>query len=550
LWIIYKTGGFKMCARPKVTFNNVSKQYTLQQKKLDKILDLFGVKSNSKSFYALKDISFTVDEGETIGVIGINGSGKSTLSNILAQVVPPTTGEIEVNGETSLIAIAVGLNNNLTGLENIELKCLMQGIKKEEIKRITPLVIDFADLGDFINQPVKTYSSGMKSRLGFAISAHTDPDIMVIDEALSVGDQTFYEKCLKKMNEFKSQGKTIFYISHSVSQIRSFCDKTMWIHYGELIEFGPTKEVLKNYSDFIKFFNSLSEEEKVTYKKEKMAVRQKDYVVKPISTRRSSKVNKEKGSRKSTELVLLVMFFFISTMLMFFDNGVAKGIQFIKQIDMSKDESQSKSEKIPKVAEPEELEAINKVGYIMTEKESVFQSKSLENELLTVSFSDQVHVNNKIGDVLEISVNDQLGYVKQENVYIPQSPVEKTDFTIAEYLDAMPASFVRSYQYYLAFINSEQQEIESKIRGKTGEELDEHGNKQLVFGSVRYKLKSDLLSEGIIVNDFDPQKVNMDELINDAAIISKDNKIFSIFSNNYEYIFNLNNQSVTITAGE
>ncbi|MBY0145139.1 ABC transporter ATP-binding protein [Neobacillus niacini] len=539
-----------MCARPKVTFHNVSKRYTLQQKKLDKILDLLGIKSKSKSFYALKDISFTVDEGETIGVIGINGSGKSTLSNILAQVVPPTTGEIEVNGETSLIAIAVGLNNNLTGLENIELKCLMQGIKKEEIKRITPLIIDFADLGDFINQPVKTFSSGMKSRLGFAISAHTDPDIMVIDEALSVGDQTFYEKCLKKMNEFKSQGKTIFYISHSVSQIRSFCDKTMWIHYGELLEFGPTKEVLKNYSDFIKFFNALSEEEKVKYKKEKMAVRQKEYVVKPISTSRSKKVKKEKTNRKSMELILLVMFFFISTMLMFFDNGVAKGIQFIKQIDMSKDESQVKVEKTSKEAVSDKVEAINKVGYVLTEKESVFQSKELKDEMVTVGFSDQVRVNNKIGDVLEVSVNDQLGYVKEENIYIPQAPFEKIDFNLAGYLDALPASFVGSYQYYLAFINSEQQEIESKIRGKTGEELDEQGNKHLVFGSIRYKLKSDHLSEGIIVNEFDPQKVNMDELIKNAAIISKDNKIFSIFSNDYEYIFNLNNQSVTIIAGE
>lgn len=252
---------------PKVKFENVVKQFKFHEGQLDKLLDLLFLNRRSKSFTALRNVSFEVESGESIGVIGINGSGKSTLSNLLAQVVPPSSGTVQINGEPSLIAISAGLNNNLSGLENIELKCLMLGLSKEEINDITPKIIEFADIGHFISQPVKNYSSGMKSRLGFAISVHTDPDVIIIDEALSVGDETFHNKCLAKMNEFKEKGKTIFFISHSVSQVRDFTDKVLWLHFGQIEAFGEKEEVLAKYKEFNKWFKALSEGEKKEYRK-------------------------------------------------------------------------------------------------------------------------------------------------------------------------------------------------------------------------------------------------------------------------------------------
>ncbi|RYM02130.1 teichoic acids export ABC transporter ATP-binding subunit TagH [Sporolactobacillus sp. THM7-7] len=248
-----------------VIVNHVTKIYKMYTKTSEKVLDLISPRGCGKSFYALEDVSFEADKGDVVGIIGVNGSGKSTLSNIISGVIPPTSGTVQVNGEASLIAIQSGLNNQLTGRENVELKCLMLGFNKKEIMELAPSIIEFADLGDFIDQPVKTYSSGMRSRLGFAISIHIDPDILVIDEALSVGDQTFADKCLDKMNAFKKSGKTIFFISHSIGQMKRFCEKALWIQNGKVEDHGLMKDVMPRYEQFIKAYKKMSKAEQHEY---------------------------------------------------------------------------------------------------------------------------------------------------------------------------------------------------------------------------------------------------------------------------------------------
>lgn len=256
-----------------VVLKNVAKKYKMYEKTSEKLLDLILPGGYGGDFYALRDISFKAEHGDVIGIIGVNGSGKSTLSNIISGVVPPTHGTIEVEGQAALIAIASGLNVQLTGRENIELKCLMLGFSKKVIKILEPEIIAFAEVGKFIDQPVKTYSSGMRARLGFAISVNIDPDILVIDEALSVGDQTFADKCLDKMNEFKEKGKTIFFISHAIGQVNKFCQKALWIEYGEVKEYGTIEEVMPKYESFLKDFKAMSKADQIRYRDEVMAKR-------------------------------------------------------------------------------------------------------------------------------------------------------------------------------------------------------------------------------------------------------------------------------------
>lgn len=239
--------------RYAIELENVSKIYKLQQKN----------KKHMKRFYALKDISFKIPRGDVVGVLGTNGSGKSTLSLVLAGISEIDGGKLTVRGEQALIAIQTGLNPQLTGLENINLKGALLGFSKKRIQEITDSVIEFAELGDFLYQPVKKYSSGMKSRLGFAISLALDPDIFIVDEALSVGDKGFAKKCLNRMKELRDQeGKTIIFISHSLPQVREFCKTALWIEGGKFVEIGEVNAVCDRYSKYVDELNALSDTEK------------------------------------------------------------------------------------------------------------------------------------------------------------------------------------------------------------------------------------------------------------------------------------------------
>ena len=235
-----------------VIVESVTKKYKLYNNRKERIFDLINPrKSYGEDFYALYDVSFSANKGDIVGFVGINGSGKSTLSNIIAGVIPETTGK-------------------LTGRENIELKLLMLGFNKQEIEKLEEEIIEFSELGKFIDQPVKSYSSGMRSRLGFSISVNIDPDILIIDEALSVGDKTFAEKSLDKMREFKESGKTMFFVSHSIGQMRSFCEKILWLEFGEVKMYGTTEEVLPEYEAFLKDYKKMTKKEKKKFREKAM----------------------------------------------------------------------------------------------------------------------------------------------------------------------------------------------------------------------------------------------------------------------------------------
>ncbi|BAM48154.1 MULTISPECIES: teichoic acids export ABC transporter ATP-binding subunit TagH [Bacilli] len=257
----------------RIVLKNISKKYKLYKNQKERVLDLILPREYGEDFWALNNIDFEADEGDVVGFVGINGSGKSTLSNIIAGIVPATTGTIEVNGQVSLIAVSSGLKAELSGRDNIELKCLMLGFSKKEIKAMEDDIIEFAELEQFIDQPIKSYSSGMRARLGFAISVTVDPDILIVDEALSVGDKAFSEKSLAKMQEFKNRGKTMIFVSHSIAQMRQFCDKILWLEYGKIKEYGEADKVLKNYEAFLKEFKNLNKQQREEYRKKALGLK-------------------------------------------------------------------------------------------------------------------------------------------------------------------------------------------------------------------------------------------------------------------------------------
>jgi ABC-type polysaccharide/polyol phosphate transport system ATPase subunit len=239
-----------MNKRFAIEIKDVSKRYKLYRNKKDQALEaLFPfIHRNHNDFYAIKDFNLVVNEGDILGVIGRNGSGKSTLMKLVAGVIQPSSGSVTVKGNlVPLLELGSGFHREFTGYENIYFYTAVLGYPKKKVLEKTEEIIQFADIGEFINQPLKNYSSGMKARLAFSVSVNIDPDILILDEVLSVGDAAFKEKSYDKIKEFFDNGKTILYVSHSMESIKTLCNRAIVIEKGKLLMEGDPDSVIEKY---------------------------------------------------------------------------------------------------------------------------------------------------------------------------------------------------------------------------------------------------------------------------------------------------------------
>lgn len=257
-------------ANPAVQAEGITKIYPLYNRKQDRLLEALDPRKRPRhqDFYALRDISFQVDEGECVGFVGKNGSGKSTLLKILTGVLTPTAGTFELKGKVSaLLELGAGFNMEYTGLENIYLNGTVMGFSRAEIDARLQEILDFADIGEFVYQPVKVYSSGMFVRLAFALAINVDPDVLIVDEALSVGDSYFQQKCYRKFMEFKKQGKTILFVTHDMSSIIKYCNRAYLLNGGSIVSSGRPKTIVDQYKKLISGIDLMAGEEKTPQKK-------------------------------------------------------------------------------------------------------------------------------------------------------------------------------------------------------------------------------------------------------------------------------------------
>lgn len=237
-----------------IKFEHVTKNFSLQNQKTFKefLPALIRGEETTKGFTALNNLNFEIQKGEVVGIIGPNGSGKSTILKLIAGVMSPSSGKVTVHGQVSpLIELGAGMHPELSGLENIYLNGAILGLKKKEIDKNLKDIIDFSEISEFINQPVKHYSSGMYMRLAFSIAIHVHPEILLVDEILAVGDTDFQAKCFKKMNEYKKDNNvTIVFVSHNLKQVETFCERVIYIDHSKLLADGEPKEVINKYSKY------------------------------------------------------------------------------------------------------------------------------------------------------------------------------------------------------------------------------------------------------------------------------------------------------------
>lgn len=237
-----------------IRVKNVTKVYQLYDKPIDRLKEAMSItkKCYHDDFFALDEVSFDVEKGQTVGIIGTNGSGKSTILKIITGVLTPTQGTVEVNGKISaLLELGAGFNMDYTGIENVYMNGTMMGFSREEMDAKLPEILEFADIGDFVNQPVKTYSSGMFVRLAFALAINVDPEILIVDEALSVGDVFFQAKCYRKIDEIRNKGTTVLMVTHDMGSVIKYCDKVVLLNKGHYVAQGTAGDMVDLYKKIL-----------------------------------------------------------------------------------------------------------------------------------------------------------------------------------------------------------------------------------------------------------------------------------------------------------
>ena len=248
----------------RIIVENISKHFKIYRRPQDRLAEILFRKQKHELFRVLNDICFALEDGESVGIVGINGAGKSTLLKILAGTLQASSGQFEMSGQVAaLLELGAGFHPEFRGRENIRLNASLLGVSEHNIIELENDIIEFSELRDFIDRPVKNYSSGMYVRLAFSIATMVRPDILIIDEALSVGDLTFQKKCVQRMNDFKEQSKTLVFCSHSMFHVQELCEKAIWLHEGQIREIGDSDSVVGHYEDFCnskKVYNTISDD--------------------------------------------------------------------------------------------------------------------------------------------------------------------------------------------------------------------------------------------------------------------------------------------------